>query len=158
MSRRRWRLRARVKGVMMRHKCGIINNAAPARNRKYNWNHETRPSRSLFSCTSTARCSRSRVREREAIRIFDRQSCTQTHLDLRSSAASDAELRSDVLVREGSEGDIRARSRSRARIGARERNDRKTSLRMISGDARRDDTVCGVGDGVDATVCKISPI
>lgn len=54
--------------------------------------------------------------------------------------------------------DIQARSRSLPRMGAKERNDRKTSLASISGEVRRDDTVCGVGDGVDATVCSISPI
>jgi hypothetical protein len=43
-------------------------------------------------------------------------------------------------------------------MGARERKERKMSLKIISGDARRDDIVCGVGEGVDATVCKISPI
>jgi hypothetical protein len=32
------------------------------------------------------------------------------------------------------------------------------SLKMIQGDVNNDDTVCGVGEGVDATVCKISPI
>lgn len=45
-----------------------------------------------------------------------------------------------------------ARRRSRPKIGAKERKDRKTSLRMISGEVRRDEMVCEVGDGVDATV------
>lgn len=35
---------------------------------------------------------------------------------------------------------------------------RKTSFVRISGDVRRDWTDCGVGDGVEATVCRISPI
>lgn len=47
---------------------------------------------------------------------------------------------------------INDRSRSRPRIGASDRNDRKASLTRIAGDARRDDTVCGVGEGAEATV------
>jgi hypothetical protein len=43
-------------------------------------------------------------------------------------------------------------------MGARDRNERNTSLRMISGVVKRDEMVWGVGEGVDATVCKMSPI
>jgi hypothetical protein len=43
-------------------------------------------------------------------------------------------------------------------MGARERKERKTSFKIISGEARRDETVWGVGEGVEATVCKMSPI
>jgi hypothetical protein len=43
-------------------------------------------------------------------------------------------------------------------MGASDKKERKTSLKMISGDVKRDDTVCGVGEGVEATVCRMSPI
>jgi hypothetical protein len=49
-------------------------------------------------------------------------------------------------------------SRSLPRIGAKERKERKTSLNMISGEVSNDDTVRGVGEGVDATVWRMSPI
>ena len=43
-------------------------------------------------------------------------------------------------------------------MGARDRTERNTSLRIISGVVNRDDTVCGVGEGVEATVCRMFPI
>lgn len=49
-------------------------------------------------------------------------------------------------------------SLSRPRMGARDRNERNISLNMISGVARRDEMLSGVGEGVVATVCSISPI
>ena len=58
----------------------------------------------------------------------------------------------------GAAGAIIARRWSRPRMGARDKKDRKTSLKMISGLVRSDDTVCGVGEGVEATVWRISPI
>jgi hypothetical protein len=43
-------------------------------------------------------------------------------------------------------------------MGARDRNDRKTSLNIISGVVRSDEMLSGVGEDVVATVCRISPI
>jgi hypothetical protein len=43
-------------------------------------------------------------------------------------------------------------------MGANDRNERKASFVRISGDVKSDDTDCGVGEGVLATVCNISPI
>jgi len=37
-------------------------------------------------------------------------------------------------------------------MGARDRKDKKQSFRMMSGDARMDEMVCGFGDGDRATV------
>ena len=88
----------------------------------------------------------SRVREREEKRILVRQSFTHVQRDCRSSS------------REGDPGDINERNRSRPRMGANDRNERKASFVRISGDVKRDDTDCGVGEGVLATVCNISPI
>jgi hypothetical protein len=42
-------------------------------------------------------------------------------------------------------------------MGARLRKVRKTSLNRISGLVRREETVFGVGEGVEATVWRISP-
>jgi hypothetical protein len=47
---------------------------------------------------------------------------------------------------------------SLANIGAKDKKDKNTNLKMISGEVRRDETVWGVGDGVEATVCRMSPI
>jgi hypothetical protein len=43
-------------------------------------------------------------------------------------------------------------------MGARDRKDRNASLNIISGDVRSDEMVWEAGEGVDATVCSISPI
>ena len=43
-------------------------------------------------------------------------------------------------------------------MGARDRNERKTNLNIISGEVRRDEMVWEVGEGVEATVCRMSPI
>jgi hypothetical protein len=43
-------------------------------------------------------------------------------------------------------------------MGASDKKERKTSLRMISGVVRSDEMVWGVGEGVEATVCRMSPI
>lgn len=51
-----------------------------------------------------------------------------------------------------------ARRRSRPRMGASDKKERKTSLKMISGVVNSDEMVWGVGDGVEATVCRMSPI
>jgi len=85
----------------------------------------------------------------EGMRILLRHS--ETHRNLRSSK-SFSESNSD----DGRE--TQARSLSRAIIGAREMKDKTTSLSRISGDVRSEDTVRGVADGVEATVCKMSPI
>jgi hypothetical protein len=50
------------------------------------------------------------------------------------------------------EFDMIPRRRSRPKIGANDRNERKMSLNKISGDVRREEMVCDVGDGVEATV------
>jgi hypothetical protein len=42
-------------------------------------------------------------------------------------------------------------------MGARLRKVRKTSLNKISGLVRREETVFGVGEGVEATVWRMSP-
>ena len=103
---------------------------------------------SCFSCirTSSSFWFASRVREREDRRILFRQSCAHVQRDMRSSSLKCVA------------GDMKLRRRSRPKMGASDRKERKTSLRMISGEVRRDDTVCGVGEGVEATVCKMSPI
>jgi hypothetical protein len=56
------------------------------------------------------------------------------------------------------EFEINCLNLSRPKIGANDKKERKTSLRMISGVVSSDDTVRGVGEGVDATVWRISPI
>jgi len=43
-------------------------------------------------------------------------------------------------------------------MGARDKTVRKTSFVRISGEVRSDCTDCGVGEGVEATVCRMSPI
>jgi hypothetical protein len=83
------------------------------------------------------------------MRILPRHS--ETHRN-RCSSNSFSELASD----DGRE--IQARSLSRPIMGASEMNDRRTSFRTISGDVSNEDTVRGVADGVEATVCKMSPI
>ncbi len=90
-------------------------------------------SKARFSSTSLS----SRVGD--GIRIFD----TQVHLPRSSARSFDFK---------------RARKWSRPSMGARDRKERKTSLRIISGESRIEDMVCGVGEGADATVCRISPI
>jgi len=70
----------------------------------------------------------------------------------------DGPIDSDLEDEPDEVGEINWRRRSRPRMGAKDRKERKTSLRMMSGEVRRDDIVWGVGDGVDATVCRISPI
>jgi hypothetical protein len=47
---------------------------------------------------------------------------------------------------------------SLASIGARLKKLKNTNLNIISGEVRREETVWGVGDGVDATVWRMSPI
>jgi hypothetical protein len=49
-------------------------------------------------------------------------------------------------------GDNQAFKWSRPRMGARDKNDRDTSLKMIDGEVRTDEMVCGFGEGVDAKV------
>lgn len=98
-----------------------------------------------ISCFSLIRTSSSfwsacRVRERDDSRILFRHSCIHVQRDMRSSSL------------ELCPADMKFFSRSRPIMGASDRKERKTSLKMISGDAKRDDTVCGVGDGVEATV------
>lgn len=56
------------------------------------------------------------------------------------------------------DGWIMVRRRSRPRIGARDRKERKTSFKMIWGVIRMEEMDSGVGEGVEATVCRISPI
>lgn len=43
-------------------------------------------------------------------------------------------------------------------MGARDKNDRKINFAISSGEVKSDCTVRGVGDGAEATVCKMSPI
>lgn len=43
-------------------------------------------------------------------------------------------------------------------MGAKDRKDRNTSLKMSSGESKREEIVWGVGEGADATVWRISPI
>ena len=96
------------------------------------------------------------VREREGMRILERHSCTHVQRDTRSSYAANEYF--FEATGEGTERAIRERRRSRASMGARERKDRRISLRMIHGDAKREARDCGFGDGVEATVWRISPI
>jgi len=49
-------------------------------------------------------------------------------------------------------------SLDRPRIGAKDIAVNNTSLNKISGVVISDCTLCGVGVGEDATVCRISPI
>lgn len=81
------------------------------------------------------------------MRIFDRHSCTRGHLDTLSCVNGLDD-----------EWEMSIRSLSRPRMGARDRNDKNISLNIISGVARRDEMLSGVGEDVDATVCRISPI
>lgn len=111
--------------------------------------HEGRPGpSSIFSLImasfSVSGCG---DRDREGKRTLDRHSLTQVHREARSSLSLGAAA-----------GDSHALRWLRPRMGASERKERKTSLRMISGEARMDDIVCGVCDGEDATVWRISPI
>lgn len=46
----------------------------------------------------------------------------------------------------------------RPKIGASDNTDRATSLKIISGEANREEIVWGVGVGLEATVWSISPI
>lgn len=117
--------------------------------------HDERSSRALFSWTSTCKFDMSRARDREDNRIFSRQSWTQAHRGPRWSADSESDWADEAAA---DEWEIRARSRSRPRMGARERKVRNMSLKRTSGEVRTDDMVCGVGEGVDATVWRISPI
>lgn len=50
------------------------------------------------------------------------------------------------------EFDMIARRRFRLRMGAKDRKERKTSFSKRSGEVKRDEMVCEVGDGVEATV------
>lgn len=117
-------------------------------------------SKARFSCTSTSSClrfcSRSCARERETIRIFDRHSCTHGHFDTLTCAVELTGV--DCVGDTGTECEMSVLSLSRPRMGARDRNERNISLNMISGVARRDEMLSGVGEGVVATVCSISPI
>ena len=45
-----------------------------------------------------------------------------------------------------------ARRRFRVKMGAKDRNERNTNFSRSSGEVRRDEMVCEVGDGVEATV------
>lgn len=94
--------------------------------------------------------------EREETRILSRHSRTHAHLETRSS--SDLIVTISALTEELVEDDIHDRRYPRPRIGARDKNERKTSLRMISGEVNKSCTVLGLGDGVEATVCRMSPI
>lgn len=67
-------------------------------------------------------------------------------------------MRDDAAAAADAEFEINARSRSRPRMGASERKERKTSLNIISGDVRTEEIVWGFGEGVEATVCRMSPI
>lgn len=66
------------------------------------------------------------------MRIFVFQS--RTHRDKRSFPTDCGASESDFF-------DMMARSRSRPRIGARDKKDKKTSFRMMSGEANREETV-----------------
>jgi hypothetical protein len=50
------------------------------------------------------------------------------------------------------EFDMIARRRFRLKMGAKDRKERKTSFSKRSGEVRRDEMVCEVGEGVEATV------
>jgi hypothetical protein len=87
--------------------------------------------------------------DRDGMRILVRHS--ETHRNFRSCISFSSSL-CDV------ERDTQALRRSRAKIGASERKDKKANFNRMSGDASNDDTVFGVAEGVEATVCRISPI
>jgi hypothetical protein len=101
-----------------------------------------------FSLTRTSNTSRSRVlvRDLDPRRILP----DHAHRPARCSRSSSPQTAPSAN---------HARRWSRARIGASERKERHASLRMISGDARREETVWGVEvGGEDATVWRMSPI
>jgi len=89
---------------------------------------------------------------RDGSLIVKRQRDTRSALEDLSFAGDDG----DPGV--GAEGVMSARRRSRARIGARERKERRASLNIIHGEVRREERDLGVGEGCEATVCRISPI
>lgn len=97
---------------------------------------------------SSVEAFRSCDRPLDVMRIFERQSRTQLGRDEDLSSA-------DWRV---TDGWIMDRRRSRPRIGARERKDRKTSFMKIWGVISSEEMDSGVGEGEDATVCRISPI
>lgn len=115
------------------------------RARKQSQYYDARSSMARFSSTSMlsscSLASRDRVREREDMRILVRQSCTHAtlHRDERFSSVESACGGCSCV--------IKARRCSRPRMGASDKNDNSTSLIIIAGDAKRDETVCGVGDG-----------
>jgi hypothetical protein len=122
--------------------------------------HDGRPA--IFSCTRTSSSFRdaSRVRACDGRRNLERQSFIHVQRD--TTCSSKAEVGKDplcvMLADAGTEKSMRERRRSRASIGARERKERRASLRIIHGEARMDERDCGFGEGVEATVCRISPI
>lgn len=105
----------------------------------------------FFSWMSTSSCWReaSRARERDGTRIRSRQSLTHAQRVTLSSAET---IEISLSIVEAAECDTNACRCLRPKIGARERNERNTSLKMISGDVSKDCTLCGVGEGVEATV------
>ena len=112
---------------------------------------ECERSRARFSwmrTLSSVEGVRSRDRVLEAKRILERKSCVHF---CRSEDLSSDDWRAG-------DGWIMIRRRSRARIGARERKERKTSFKMRRGLRRREEMDSGVGEGLEATVWRISPI
>ena len=123
--------------------------------------------------TSNSRLHASRARERDGTRIFSRHSLTHAHRGLLSSMspappatvptpvfAFELRLSPSSFLSSPSSRSLPTHrfNLSRPSMGAKLRKLRNTNFNNISGLVNKSCTVLGVGLGVPATVCKISPI